>query len=161
MDPQIGPAEEKDLPEILRLVHQAYARNAAMGFHYAGARESPASLRHDWKEGHVYKLTAEGAIVGAIRLASRQPEGFLQVWRICVDPRVQRRGYGRSLLRFAEAEARRRSLRSIRLDTAKSYPDLLQWYERQGYRITGEERFQEVDYVSALLEKTLSEDGSG
>ncbi len=158
MDPHIEPAEEKDLPEILELVHRAYARNAAMGFHFLGAREGRESLWQDWKAGQVYKLTAEGAIVGTIRLASHASEGFLQVFRLCVDPAGQRRGFGSSLLRFAEAEARRRSLRRVRLDTAKRMTDLVRWYESQEYRIVGETRFAEVDYESLNLEKVVAED---
>jgi len=156
MDPRIEPAEEQDLGRILQLVHRAYAHNAALGFHFVGATESPESLREDWTAGHVYTLRTEGGLAGTIRIAGQPQEGFLQIWRLCVDPDVWRRGLGGRLLRFAESEARKRSLRSVRLDTAKPFVELVRWYQRRGYRITGETRFPDVNYDSVLLEKEVT-----
>src|SRR5436190_654347 len=161
MDPRIERADDRDLPEILRLVHRAYARNESLGFQFVGVSERPESLFVDWAAGHVFKLVDADAIAGSIRMASRHPEGRLDVWRLCVDPPLQRRGFGGRLLRFAEAEARRRSLGRIRLDTAKPFVELVGWYERQGYRVVGETRFPDVNYDSVILEKPVDEGAAG
>src|SRR5436309_12246002 len=120
--PVIQPAEEKDLPAILDLTHRAYARNVGLGFRYTGAFESMEALSQAWREGKVFKLQADGRIRGTIRLTN-QPEGWLDVWRLCIEPESQRRGLGSLLLRFTEDEARRRGLPRLRLNTAKPYTE--------------------------------------
>ena len=153
-DARIEPAEEKDLPEILELTHRAYARNLALGFRYSGASEPMESLRQSWLKERVYKLVLSCKIVGSVRLVDL-PENCLEVKRLCVDPAFQERGLGKKLLSFAEEDARRRGFPRVRLDTAKPFTELVEWYGRQGYRIVGELRFPDVNYDSVLMEKRL------
>lgn len=154
--PTIAAAQEADLPELLALTHRAYARNVELGYRYTGATDPIEGLEKAWREGKVYKFVAAGRIAGSVRLTDH-PEGFLEVWRLCVEPAFQRRGFGQALLRFAEEEARRRGFRRVRLDTAKPFRDLVGWYERQGYTIVGETRFPDVNYESVYMEKVVDE----
>ena len=151
--PAILPAEERDLPAILDLIHRAYAANVAMGFRYSGATETFDSLAQAWREDKVYKLVADGAIAGTIRLTPH--DGYLGVWRLCVDPALQRRGLGTALLRFAEEEAARLGLARVRLDTAKPFRDLVDWYRRRGYEVVAEVRYPQVNYPSLVMEKRV------
>lgn len=152
--PVILPARDTDLQAILELVHRAYAGNVELGYQYVGATEPMESLVNAQREGKVYKLVVGDRIAGTIRLSSHA-EGYLQVWRLCVDPGFQGRGLGAALLRFAEAEAHRRGLARVRLDTAKPFKELVGWYERQGYVIVGETRFPDVNYDSVYMEKRV------
>jgi len=152
--PRVLRADESDLDQILALTHRAYARNVALGFRYTGATESMDSLRHSWERERVYKLVFAHEIVGSVRLIDVD-EKCLEVKRLCVDPAYQKRGLGSKLLRFAEEEARGRGFSRVRLDTAKPFRELVEWYARQGYSIVGEMRFPDVNYDSVLMEKLV------
>lgn len=153
-DMRTEAAAEADLPAILELTHAAYAQNVVLGFRFSGASEAMESLRESWRKERVYKLVLGGRIVGSVRLVDL-PRKVLEVKRLCVHPEFQKRGLGKRLLRFAEEEARRRGCERVRLDTAKPFHALVDWYRRQGYSIVGEMRFPTVDYDSVLLEKRL------
>jgi ribosomal protein S18 acetylase RimI-like enzyme len=72
-----------------------------------------------------------GAIVGVIVLTV-DDEGFL-IDNVAVDPSLRRRGLGRALLEFAEAEARRAGFDSIHLYTHERMSENLTLYSRIGY----------------------------
>jgi len=158
LEPRVLRAEELDLPEILALTHRAYARNVDLGFRYTGATEPMESLRQSWLKERVYKLVLGRRIVGSVRLVNVM-ENCLEVKRLCVEPACQRQGFGKQLLRFAEEEARKRGCSRLRLDTAKPFGELVEWYQRQGYQVVGETRFADVNYESVLMEKPLSAAG--
>ncbi len=65
-------------------------------------------------------------------------------------PSAQERGLGRALLRHAEAEGRAAGAQASRMTVVSVRESLIAWYERQGYRRTGEtERFPYDDGLSA------------
>ncbi len=146
-------AREPDLPAILELTHRAYAENVARGFEFTGASEPLEALVQAWREAKVYKLVHDGVIAGTVRLTPH--EDRLDVWRLCVDPSSQRRGLGSALLRFAEEEAARLGLPRVRLDTAKPFTGLVDWYRRRGYEVVSEVRFPDVNYPSVVMEKRV------
>src|SRR5208282_3077767 len=117
----------------------------------------------------------------ALLLISRQdPTGSLQgcVWlepkphktwylgSLAVDPRLQNSGFGRKLLAAAEKWASDHGANTIRITVVNVRETLIAWYERRGYRRTGEtlsfpyedQRFgtpRRDDLAFVVLEKPL------
>mgnify|MGYP001576682416 CR=1 FL=1 len=95
-------------------------------------------------------------MLGTIRLQEyREHATFLYINRMCVDPGDQKRGLGRTLVEFAESEAKRRCLAGLRLDTAKPFERLVGWYVKLGFRIIGETQWDVTNYRSVIMEKRL------
>ncbi|WP_317239058.1 GNAT family N-acetyltransferase [Hymenobacter sp. 5516J-16] len=91
----------------------------------------------------------------------------LYLGMLSVEPAQQARGLGKFLLRAAESHARQLGCTSILISVISVRDELLAWYERHGFRRTGETaafptdtRFgiprQQLDLL--LLRKPLSEE---
>jgi len=105
-----------------------------------GPRLTEASLREELAEKPellVWREEAGGPLMGTVWI---QPKGD-GVWYLgllTVRPDVQDRGWGRTLLAAAENWARERGGRRIRMTVLSGREVLMGWYERRGYRKTGE-----------------------
>lgn len=152
--PEIVPATELDLPAIRDLTRRAYGGNVPLGFRFVASRQTTGGLLRDWRMGNLWKALVDGSLAGTIRLTPR-PQGWLYVNRLCVDPPLQRNGLGRHLMDFAESEARRRGMFSVRLDTAMGFAPLVGWYLRQGYEIVAAAKYPEVPHLTVILEKRV------
>ncbi len=72
---------------------------------------------------------------------------------MAVSPAAQGKGYGRTLVAFAEQEARRRGYAQLRLYTNIHMTENITLYERLGFRQTGQAR--EKGFERVYMEKTL------
>lgn len=140
----IRPAIADDLPEIRRIVRAAYlpyllrmGRAPAPLLDDYAARMTIASL-------HVLDGT-EGRLIGIIVLLPRADHLLLD--NIAVDPACQAQGFGKQLMAFAEAEARRLCLPEVRLYTNALMTENLALYPRLGYRQTDRRMEQGYDRV--------------
>lgn len=63
--------------------------------------------------------------------------GTFDLYWIAVDPRAQKRGYGRVLLRAAEDDVKKRGGRLLLIETSsqESYDATIRFYKRAGYRL--------------------------
>lgn len=102
-------------------------------------------------ERSVYVLESGGSIAGVLVLLPG--EGSLLLDNVAVDPALQGRGYGRALIDFAEAEARRRGCPEMRLYTHETMVENLRLYARLGYVET--HRVTERDYDRVYMAKRL------
>ena len=94
-------------------------------------------------EGDTWVATDADRIVGALVL--RDGGDHLLIWSIAVSSDCQRRGLGRMLLDWAEAQARTRSHTELRLYTNERMTRNIGIYERHGYtRTRREERADRV-----------------
>jgi ElaA protein len=91
-----------------------------------------------------------GAVVGTCRLL--EAGDALKLGRMAVAATARRRGIGARLLEVAEAHARARGVRVIRLSSQISARAV---YERGGYTARGE-RFVEAGIDHVMMEKTLA-----
>ena len=67
--------------------------------------------------------------------------GIAYLGLLCVDPSLQADGLGRRLIAAAEAEARASfSATTIEMTVISSRTELIAYYERRGYALTGERR---------------------
>jgi GNAT superfamily N-acetyltransferase len=75
-------------------------------------------------------------IVGCVHLALREGRGHLGM--LTVHPARQARGLGKLLIEEAESWTREQGCRELRMTVITLRPELLAFYERRGFRRTGE-----------------------
>ena len=131
-DCQLRRATESDA-EFLRLLHdRAYVKYVER----MGGKPEPMAA--DWsavlRDDAVWLAEVDRNPTGATVLRIR-PDHML-IWGVAVEPRLQRRGMGRQLMRFAEAEARRRGVDEIRLYTNRKFTENIRLYKGIGYAAT-------------------------
>ena len=81
-----------------------------------------------------------GCVVGCVAIANRGG-GLAYLGQLCVEPRLQAAGVGRALISAAERTAAR-SFGSDRIEMTviDSRAELIAYYVRRGYAVTGERR---------------------
>lgn len=123
------PATLDDVGGVTACVCAAYHR------YIQRIGKQPGPMLDDYanviREHHVHVVERNRRIVGVLVLMDTE-EGLL-IDNVAVDPAAQGTGVGRLLLEFAEAEARRRKLRSIYLSTNEKMTENQQLYARIGY----------------------------
>jgi ribosomal protein S18 acetylase RimI-like enzyme len=105
-----------------------------------GPRLTEASLREELAEKPellVWREEAGGPLMGTVWMQNKG-DGVWYLGLLTVRPDVQDRGWGRTLLAAAENWARERGGRRIRMTVLSGREVLMGWYERRGYRKTGE-----------------------
>ena len=157
VDVRLG--EAGDLDDLLALLRDCVREMNGRGLdQWDDVYPDRATLAADLDARSLY-VAARGApparvLLGAFTLNQRQDPEYADVaWRITaapiavvhrlmVSPLAQRRGIGRFLMRFAEAEACRLGFRAIRLDTLDDNARALAFYRSLGYRAAGGVRFR-------------------
>jgi GNAT superfamily N-acetyltransferase len=142
-----------------RLVESAYRGDSARGgwTHEADLLETPrsspewlASLIADPDEVILLLLENERP-VGCVQV-SRRPDAVAYFGLLTVDPTRQADGFGKRLIAAAEAEAVRRfGAKTMELTVISRRTELIDYYRRRGYRLTGEERPFPVEVTPPLV----------
>lgn len=144
-DLYLTPATAADLPALVALVNSAYrGETSRQGWTteadlLGGTRTDEATLRAVLRDPHSTILTAraaDGGLLGSFHLEGRGD--CLELHMLAVRPDLQARGVGKRLLAAAEAHARALGCRTCRMTVLDGRPELLAFYERRGYRRTGE-----------------------
>lgn len=86
-------------------------------------------------DGQTWVLEPEGEIVGILVLEEQSDDFLLD--NVAVHPDHQGKGHGRSLIAFAEAQARARGWPSIRLYTNVKMTENIALYQSLGFVETG------------------------
>ena len=139
----ISPATLADIPALADLINRAYRGEAAHagwtteGHLLDGPRADAALLGEMVAVPHTQFLKKEkdGALVGCVYLEPRGNAVYLSL--LAVDPAQQSQGLGRALLLAAEAFTQRLKRHKIKISVLADRPELLAWYERQGYQRLG------------------------
>jgi len=150
-EPRIRAATSADLPAVQQIVEDAYR-------HYIPRiGKPPGPMLDDYaariSEGVVWVIEEGSGVTGIIVLIERADH--LQLDNIAVVPRRQGSGLGRRLLAFAEAEARHRGYREIRLYTHRTMTENQRLYAAIGYQETG--RGTADGYERVFMRKRLTE----
>ena len=168
------PAVEADFAAVVALANTAY--RGAQGWatetaYIGGLRLDEAQLRTDlaarpaaclltfWNE-------AQDSLLGTVWLEPKPERGVWYLGLLTVTPELQDRGLGRALLAAAEDFVRERDGLRMRMTVVNVRETLIAWYQRRGYRLTGEvesfpyddERFGHPlrsDLSFLILEKNL------
>ena len=183
-DPQdwtFGIAGTGDLAQIADLVNAAYrGEDGSAGWTsevdtVRGPRTTMELLRKELAESRdaaILLLRESAELLACVRVERTRGAGgepACYIGMLAVRPGVQDRGVGRALLEHAEDHGRRLGAQVSRLTVVSVRGSLIAWYERRGYRRTGETegfpygdaRFGtplRADLEFVILEKSLRPD---
>ena len=145
--PRLALPNEADL--LRQLVKDAYS-------HYIERMgKAPGPMLDDYArriaDQQAWILEVDQVIAGLIVL--EDDEGALLLDNVAVSPAVQGNGYGRTLIAFAEEEARRRGYGELHLYTNVLMIENIALYKRLGFRKT--KRVSEQGFERLYMAKTL------
>jgi len=148
MNSAIRLATPADLELLHDLVHRAYRGDSArQGWtHEADLldgqrtdRDALAAMLGD-RSQRLLVAEAGGRLIGCVQVAD-QGRGTAYLGMLSVDPAVQTGGLGRQLIAAAEREAVEAFGASrMEMTVIRQRTELVAYYERRGYQLTGEER---------------------
>jgi ribosomal-protein-alanine acetyltransferase len=134
---------------VARATTRTRVRRARRGDHAAllalerrsfrGDRLSPRQLRRHLDNRRAWLAVAErnGAVLGDALLLFRAGSAIARLYSIAVAPEARGAGVGARLLRAAEAAARARGCRRLRLEVRADNAAAIALYEARGYRRFG------------------------
>ena len=169
----IREANENDVSEVCVLVNSAY-RGESSKKGWATEADLLGGIRTDEKylsdlikrEGSVILLyTSKEKILACVHLHKQDKK--LHLGMLAVSPGLQANGIGKKLLKASEDYAASHGLTKIDMTVISVRHELIKWYERRGYALTGETkpfpaedpRFgipkRHLEFV--VMEKTISD----
>jgi ribosomal protein S18 acetylase RimI-like enzyme len=142
---EIQTASLLDLTALRRLEHACFEKDAWPLLDLLAVLTWPEVIR--------LKAVEDGEMAGFIAGDPRSSKGEVWVATIGVDPRFQRRGVGRMLLRACEEQVK---LPRMKLSVRTSNHQAISLYEKEGYRMVDLWRNYYSDDEDALvMEKVL------
>lgn len=149
----ITKASLADVNEINQLVNSAYrGEESKKGWTTEadildGIRIDEAALKAYFDKENVtlLKYTDDaGELIGCVYLELKKPKLYLGMFS--VKPHLQGKGIGKTLMLAAEEFALANACHTITISVISSRSELIAWYERLGYRPTGESiAFDDID----------------
>ena len=175
----ITPCIEADLPAVVDLVNSAYrgGEGAQAGWtseadYIDGQRTSLEDLTRELAGQPkptllLLRETPGGEMLACAMVEPHIEAGYGYIGMVTVKPGLQAGGIGRAMLEAAEDHVRKLGAIRARMTVVSIRDSLIGWYERRGYRLTGERkpfpyddaRFgvpRRPDLEFAVLEKTLA-----
>ena len=140
----VSIANPADIPVISLLVNSAYrGEDSKKGWTTEadlldGTRIDEQTLTRYFKNSAItlLKFVAEDKIEGCVYLEIIK--GKLYLGMLSVNPIIQNKGIGKALLTAAEHFATANNLKIIYMTVISTRHELLNWYKRKGYVLTGE-----------------------
>ncbi|MER7053532.1 MULTISPECIES: GNAT family N-acetyltransferase [unclassified Streptomyces] len=138
-------ATDADVDEIVALIESAYrGESSRAGWTteadiLQGRRTDPQGVLEVVKAPESRLLTVErdGAIVACCQLEHRGAHAYFGMF--AVSPVLQGEGLGKAIIAEAERQAREAwDVTEMHMTVISVREDLIAWYERRGYRRTGE-----------------------
>ena len=142
--PSITLTTEQDIPYLNQLVNSAYrGESSKKGWTTEanlldGIRTDPDSLKIliNEPDSVVLKYTGDtGLLQGCVYL--KQKSNQLYLGMLTVSPDLQGKGIGKKLLEAAELHASNIGCHSIIMTVISVRKELIAWYIRHGYQLTG------------------------
>ena len=141
-------AADADLPAVVALMNRAYRGSGAqLGWtteaaYIDGSRTTLSLIRQEMRASPDATLLLRragpgGELLGCVWVDPQAGD----VWylgSLTIDPQQQNRRLGRALLGDAEDWIRARGGREIVMTVVQLREELIAWYERRGYSLTGE-----------------------
>ena len=163
-------ARPEDAEQITRLVNAAYRGDSSKRAWTSevrlmdGNRTNEAEVRQLIEtEGSIILLGIDGAdIVGSLHLKRTEVAAYFGLF--VVNPELQGAGIGKHLLQFAESFVQREwGVTKMWMTVITRREELVAFYERRGYRRTGQvepfpENVSSIPLVQGLLLEVLEKD---
>jgi predicted N-acetyltransferase YhbS len=147
--PTIRPATREDLPAIHPIIERAYrGETARAGWTHEAdliidsPRTDIATLAAIVEDPNQRLLVAETGtgLIGCVQVTAKG-EGLAYLGLLCVDPTLQSAGLGKQLVTAAEDCARETfGAAKMEMTVIDKRDELIAFYERRGYRNSGEKR---------------------
>jgi GNAT superfamily N-acetyltransferase len=139
--PGIIAARVEDAEALAALVNEAY--RPVEGFLYDGPRTDADEVRARLARGcFLLHPDADGSPLGCVYVEAGGERGYLGM--LAVAPRGQGRGLGKALVEAGESWLRSQGVGELELEIVSARPELLAFYQRLGFRATGERPFDEA-----------------
>ncbi|WP_461101601.1 GNAT family N-acetyltransferase [Spirosoma koreense] len=140
----ISTATEQDVPALNRLVNSAYrGESSRKGWTteadlLGGIRTDEDALRTMLRNpsARILKYEEADQLIGCVYLETKGHDLYLGM--LTVSPEAQANGIGKQLLAAAEQIAVEEGCQAITMTVITIRHELIAWYERRGYRPTGE-----------------------
>ncbi|CAN0419220.1 unnamed protein product [Phaeothamnion confervicola] len=146
MEYKIQPATAVDVPALNKLVNSAYrGESSKKGWASEadlldGTRIDEAALLDLINDQNttILKYTEDGAPLGCVEL--RKVGTGMYLGMLSVQPEIQAKGIGKKLMFAGEEFARHQKCKKMSMTVISVRDKLIEWYERHGYRLTGERK---------------------
>jgi GNAT superfamily N-acetyltransferase len=145
----IRKAAAADATGVLALIRAAYAK------YVPRIGREPAPMTDDYAAeiaaGRCWVMEGGKGLAGALVMRPKDGDWFVDT--VGVAPGMQGKGIGKALMAFAEAEARRKGFRAVRLYTNARMTENMPFYQSLGYEITErrmEDGFDRVFFLKRL-----------
>jgi GNAT superfamily N-acetyltransferase len=158
-------SDDDSIPEITRLLHEAYAPLAAMGLRFTATHQTDEITLSRLQRGVPFIGELDGEIVATVTLyptagansscAWYRELGVFYFGQFAVRPDLQGHGLGLRMMEMLEKESITRGGRELALDTAEQAHHLRAWYEKLGYRFIEFADWSTTNYRSVILSKSL------
>ena len=149
---------------LTELLHSAYAPLAAKGMRYLATHQPPSKTLQRLKEGESYLLFIREEIIGTVTLHREKivsnceyykQNGIYSFGQFAVHPSEQGKGHGAKIMDFLEKRAKALGAIELALDTSEHAEQLITMYEKRGYKIVSYAQWDETNYRSVIMSKTL------
>jgi ribosomal protein S18 acetylase RimI-like enzyme len=146
-------ASVADVPVVTSLLNSAYRGESSTRGWTTEAHLIAGNVRTD--ESHLLQTMEQensvvlkycddqSQVIGCVNLQRHGHRIYLGM--LSVSPNLQGRGIGKQLLAAAEEYALANQCKAIYMTVISVRTDIVSWYERHGYRDTGERKFFEED----------------
>ena len=141
-------ASEKDIPQLVKLINSAYrGESAKKGWTHeadlidSSQRTDEAMLLQTLQKENstiLKYIEDDNKLLGCVYLQKQNARLYLGM--LTVSPNIQGKGIGKKLLKAAEEHAKEKGCSSIIMNVISVRKELIQWYERHGYKDNGQRK---------------------
>lgn len=161
MKVNIRPASYEDAEELASIISRSFATVAER---YDLTKEiaptHPSNCTPDWIETalrkgiYYYLLEENGRAIGCAAM-EKAGDNVCYLERLAVLPEFRKTGYGRTLVEHVIKEAAGLGINRIEIAIISWQTDLREWYEKQGFIISGTKSFDHLpfDVIFMYLQK--------
>ncbi|MFM6906210.1 MAG: GNAT family N-acetyltransferase [Acinetobacter tjernbergiae] len=153
MSLNIRTAKIDDVEQLVKLINLAYRAQSDRSWttekaFVDGTRITKEQLNRDLNQSNFELLVGEneyGSLVGCIGLTF--DNSSVEIGTFAIDPTIQNLGYGREMLNYVETCITQNysSLRRLIMYVLDVRTELMAYYQRRGYQITGRTESYPID----------------
>ena len=156
--------QKHSVDRITDLLHEAYEPLYKAGLHYYAATQSPKATLWRFLTGIGFVAMLKDEIIGTVTYYSEYLDDDCSWYKrkeVChfgqfaVQRRYQRQGIGRALIEMMERKALNERKKELALDTSEKAEELIEYYERRGFRKVDLVQWDVTNYRSIVMSKTL------
>jgi GNAT superfamily N-acetyltransferase len=163
--PRLGPiflrnATLEDATTLRSLLREAYCARAQQGLNFTASYQDEEMTRQSLikTDRQTFIAIAGERVIATFQLCLEKktsPETGISFNRFAVDPDFQKHGLGGIILEHAAEIARTRGFKQMWLDTAQPATDLVEFYQRHGFKIDRQTWYVGKTYASWVMRREL------